>query len=425
MSNALALAAVTAVLKDLLDNALVDGSLNSALGTTVTVTALPPDRLDPEDGPLLNLYLYRVSPNSGWRNAVLPARGGDGTRLADEPLALDLHYLLTASGTQDFEAEILLGYAMQQLHERPVLTREAIRTTLAAPSPVEGTLLPPAAGALAAADLADQVERIKITPELMGIEEVSKLWSAFQTPYRPSVAYQASVVLIESRRPKRAALPVLTLGADGRGPTVVPGLVPPFPTVERVEMPQQKPSAYLGETVRLLGHHLQPDAATPITVELRHPRLALPLTVLVPPANVSEGEVAFTFNTPPAATPPGVYAATVHLTQDGTPRQTGAVAVVLAPRIDGIAANTAGATTTFTVQTVPQVWPEQTAALIVGTREAPAEARALPTGTLSFRMDDVAPGTHPVRLRVDGVESVLIDRMAAPPVFIASQQVTV
>ncbi len=427
MSNALALAAVTAVIKDLLDNALVDASLNTALGTSVTVTAVAPDLIDTAQatGPQLNLYLYRVSPNSGWRNAMMPSRSGDGTRLSDQPLALDLHYLLSAYGTQDFEAEILLGYAMQQLHERPVLTRDAIRTTLAAPSPVDGSILPPAFGALAASDLAEQVELVKITPEPMGIEELSKLWSAFQANYRPSAAYLASVVLIESQRPKHAGLPVLTIGVGDRGPTVATGLVPPFPTLERVVPAAAKPSVYLGETVRLVGHHLAPDAATPVEVTLEHPRLALPLTILVPPAGVSEGEISFVLNTPAAATPPGVYAVSVGLTQSGTPRRTNVLPLALAPRISSIAAATAGTTTTFTVQTVPDVLPEQPASLVVGTREAPAAVHALPTATLTFALENVVPATYPVRLRVEGVESVLIDRTVTPPAYLASEQVTV
>ena len=44
MSNALAIASVTAVLKDLLDNGVVDNSLSSTVGE-VTVSVLPPDRI--------------------------------------------------------------------------------------------------------------------------------------------------------------------------------------------------------------------------------------------------------------------------------------------------------------------------------------------------------------------------------------------
>ena len=75
----------------------------------------------------------------------------------NQPLALDLHYLLTAYGAEDLHAELLLGYAMQLLHETPVLTRQSIRTALL-PSPVNGSILPAALQALSASDLADQVD---------------------------------------------------------------------------------------------------------------------------------------------------------------------------------------------------------------------------------------------------------------------------
>ena len=45
MSNALAIASVTRVLKDLLNNGLIDHDVSDAVGGNVTVTALPPDRI--------------------------------------------------------------------------------------------------------------------------------------------------------------------------------------------------------------------------------------------------------------------------------------------------------------------------------------------------------------------------------------------
>src|SRR5215813_1058101 len=127
----------------------------------------------------------------------LPSRSAvTGERLSNAPLALDLHYVLTAYGKADFQAEILLGYAMHLLHERPVLDRAAIRRALN-PSPLDVSMLPPAFQALTASDLADQVELIKITPATMSSDDMSKLWAAIQSHYRPSSAYQVSVVLIE------------------------------------------------------------------------------------------------------------------------------------------------------------------------------------------------------------------------------------
>src|SRR5215210_1300111 len=98
MSSALAIASVTAVLKDLLDNAVIDHSLSAAVGGPVTVTALSPGQIKPgDDGVVnrqLNLFLYHVTPNTGWRNVDLPSRDSRGNRVANPPLALDLYYLL-------------------------------------------------------------------------------------------------------------------------------------------------------------------------------------------------------------------------------------------------------------------------------------------------------------------------------------------
>ncbi|MCA8978329.1 MAG: DUF4255 domain-containing protein [Planctomycetes bacterium] len=426
MSNALAIAAVTAVIKDMLDNALVDASLNSTLSTSVTVKALPPDlvEVNATTGPALNLYLYRVTPNIGWRNAMLPSRDGAGRRLTNAPLALDLHYLLSAYGTQDLEGEILLGYAMQQLHERPILTRDAIRTTLASPSPVGASILPPAFAALSAADLAEQVELIKVTPDVMTTEDLSKLWGAFQSNYRPSAAYVASVVLIESSQPRRAASPVLTIGEADRGPTVVPGLELPIPTLTAAVPPNRKPSAYLGEVVRLTGHHLAGDAATPHTIELAHPRLLDPLTIVAAPNDVADAEISFAISTPAADTPAGVYALTVVLTRDGKQVRTNAVPLVLAPRIDNVAVAGAGPARQFTVTVTPDVQPQQSVSFLVGSQAAPSSPILAPTDTVVVGFTGLTAGTFPVRLRVDGIDSVLVDYESTPPSYLASQQVT-
>jgi hypothetical protein len=193
----------------LLDNGLIDHNLASTVGN-VTVSAVSPDRVDAAttQQSQLNLFLYQVTPNGAWRNVGLPARDARGARTSNPPLALDLHYLLTAYGVLEFHAEILLGYGMQLLHETPVLTRSAIRTALAPPTVVTGGTLPAYLQALFTSELAEQVEQIKITPETLNTEEISRMWTAFQAHYRPTVAYHVSVVLIESKRSTKAPLPV-------------------------------------------------------------------------------------------------------------------------------------------------------------------------------------------------------------------------
>jgi len=197
MRSGLAIASVTAVLKNLLDNELIQLSATASMGD-VSITVQPPDRIPTgaEERTQLNLWLYRLTPNSGRRRSGTFSTQAD--LLENPPLALDLHYLLTAYGERDFQAEILLGHAIQLLHETPILTRETIRVALASGSSsrASGTALP----LLSASNLADQLEQIKISPEFLSMEEMSKLWSTLQTRSRLSVTYQASMVLIEDRR---------------------------------------------------------------------------------------------------------------------------------------------------------------------------------------------------------------------------------
>ena len=241
MSSALAIAGVTAVLRDLLNDGLINHNVSGLLGSTVTVSAVPPDRVVPANGAestQLNLFLHQVTFNTGWRNHALPSRDGSGTqRLSNPPLALDLHYLVSAYSAEELGSEILLGYAMQLLHETPVLDRKAITTALN-PSPSVETTLPPALRALAECGLADQVEQIKLVPDPLSTEEMSKLWTAVQSHYRPTAAYVATVVLIESSKPTKPTLPVLTRGPVDpvtkleRGVVVQADLLPPFPTIQ-------------------------------------------------------------------------------------------------------------------------------------------------------------------------------------------------
>ena len=136
MSSPLAIAGITQVLKDLLNDGLINHDITNFTGTTVNVTSVPPDRIDLTAEPtLLNIFMYQTTYNQGWRNDSLPSLNSRGERVNNPPLALDLHYLLTAyGGGVELHSEILLGYAMQLMHENPVLMRDSIRIALAPPS---------------------------------------------------------------------------------------------------------------------------------------------------------------------------------------------------------------------------------------------------------------------------------------------------
>ena len=435
MSSPLAVGAVSAVLRNLLDNGLVD--VGAPLGT-VKVTAVAPDTIkldDPDEPPSLNVFLYRTSLNQGWQEVGLPSFDGNGFRVASPPLALNLHYLLTAYGQSDFQAEILLGYAMHLLHERPVLDRAAIRRALD-PSPLGSSILPPAFQALTAADLADQVENVTITYEPIDTEEMSRLWSAIQSHYRPTAGYLVSVVLIEARKPSRTPLPVLSRGpvdlttGKDRGVVVEPGLLPPYPTIVRVEPPDSQPAARLGETVRVAGHHLD---GTSTVVRFAHRLLAEPNEVTI---GASTDTTGIDVPLPSGGTaaqdwPPGVYVVTVSLVRpgDADPRDSNVAAMLLAPEPQLPPTTvTRDATTrrvTVTLNVSPEVRPAQDASLTLGGDTGLARTHATQTPTLTFDLGDVPPGAQWVRLTVDGVESLLVDRSAEPPTFDPGQTVTV
>ncbi|HEU0297981.1 MAG TPA: DUF4255 domain-containing protein [Longimicrobium sp.] len=426
MSTAVAVAAVTAVLKDLLASGMIDHKVGDIVGTGVTISAVAPDTIDLTGGNAklrLNLFLHQVTPNAAWRNAGLPSHDARGVRTAENPLALDLHYLVTAYGLQDLQAEVLLGFAVLLLHQTPVLARSAIRSALA--SPATGPISPNLSKALRAADLPDQVEQIKITPASMNTEEMSRLWSALQAHYRPTAAYQVSVVLIESRRPARSAPPVLTRGPRDpggreRGIVAEPGLLPPVPMIESVEPPASQPAARLGDTVSVTGHHLN---GTNREVELTSERLGVRRTVA---AAAGDGYALLQFVLPnlPADFATGVYrlAARVQRAGDPGPRSTNQLPLVIAPEITTplvpppVVARAAG-TAVVTLDVRPRVRPGQTASLILGEREAPADAITAPAGTLTFRFPNAEAGTFLARLRVDGIDSLVVDRSVTPPVY--------
>jgi Pvc16 N-terminal domain len=200
MTTELSIAAVTAVLKNLLGNGLVSAASSTGIGD-VNITALPPDRLTTgtDERSQLNLFMYRVSPFSALTNRATfirkeqaPAKGN-----SSPPLALELSYLLTACGGEEFHAEVLLGTAMQLLHQTPVLTPETIREALDSFSMKKGKVQShPVKLAIAESQLADQLQQIRITPQFLSFEDMSKLWAALQARYRPSVCYQVSAVTI-------------------------------------------------------------------------------------------------------------------------------------------------------------------------------------------------------------------------------------
>lgn len=392
MSSALAIASVTAVLKDLLLNAAIDADWTDALGD-VRVSALPPDRITaPNNGEpsQLNIFMVQATPNVAWRNVDLPSRDSRGRPVSNPPLALDLHYLLTAYSAEELHGEILLGYAMQLLHETPILKREDIRKSLD-PGQAAATGLPAAMRQLSTSGLADQLELVKLVPEPLSTEEISKLWAAFQTSYRPTAAYQASVVLIERRRPVRAPLPVRE-----RKLFVIPFRRPVIDSVA----PQV---VAVGGTLVLEGKNLDVAGAV-VRVDQDE----------VVPSATAVGRVEVV---PPAATPAGMHAVQVVQPIDlGTANEphggfrSNVVAFVLAPSIASALPAQVAQGSPLAIDVAPPVGRTQEVALLLGeeTIALPLRSDDQPASTLEFPIPANFPtGSHLVRVQVDGAQSAL------------------
>src|SRR5688500_17083120 len=104
MSNTLAIGAVTATLRNLLDGAIAQE------GGGLHVTTLAPEKahtFGQNDGDgRINLFLYHTQINPAWRNRDLP-RQVKANETVFPPLALDLFYIVTAYEKTDGDSSVL------------------------------------------------------------------------------------------------------------------------------------------------------------------------------------------------------------------------------------------------------------------------------------------------------------------------------
>lgn len=217
MSNFLAVATVSAALQRMLTP-----KVSAAVGGAEVWV----DRSDvkrQKSG--VNIYMYRTSIDAVWRNEDLPGRTSDGTLRARPKIPVSLHYLLTFHGKDDeLVPQRLLGATLAALHTHPFIGHDLIGQVK-----TEATAQPPTHPYLATEDLDNTDELVRISPDPMSLDELSKLWSVFfQSPYQLSATYVASAVRIEeSTGTPLDAPPVLQPQLTVRGllqPTIISAL---------------------------------------------------------------------------------------------------------------------------------------------------------------------------------------------------------
>jgi len=434
MSNELAISGVTAILQHYLH-----GVFSKAVGfaSPVTVSCKAPDQIkiaaagssDPENQ--VNLFMHQVTHNQAWRNVDLASMSADGgKRLQNRPLALDLHYLLTAYGSNDWQAEALLGYALMMLHEAPVLTREDVLSALQILTGPPGTFpTNPLTPYLAGSGLADQIEMIKITPETLGREEMAWLWTALKADYRPTFPFQVSVVLMQPSLPTSVPLPVLRRQFAPEPMKMA--------EIAQVQYPPLQAAALPGDSLTVLGENLIGASQVQISNQ-RYGNL--------PPVPLAEGKTfagSAAFTLPPEGVvqyPAGAYELAVQfvdpvqkIVKQTTNRLPFAIAPTLPTQIATTAPVPGSALIAVTVSGLtPPVYEGQAVTLSLSyiniasatapivNRSAPAQPFTGNVTSLTFQVESGLPTATPLlgQLLVDGVSSlVAVQWTPFPPVF--------
>ncbi len=172
-------------------------------------------------------------------------------------MSLDLHFLLTVFGSRasgdyfdETPAHQLLGSAMQVFHDFAIVTDSVL------------TIRPPAGLPVLDPSLRDEREHVKLTLRPLGLEDLSNVWMSLELSYRLSVAYEVSVVQLESTRPRRYPRPVQEL--PGAGPRVftVPLQRPQLDSVavrrpgDTADLERPVAFARVGDTLILRGNRL-------------------------------------------------------------------------------------------------------------------------------------------------------------------------
>ena len=396
MSNFLAVATVTAALQRLLQ----DAAGADVPGAQVT-TDRPESRSDTGPHPLVNVYLYQVIPNGAQRNSDLPTRTQAGAAVHRPRAALDLHYLITFYGSEDeLEPQRLLGSTVRTLHAQPVLTGQLINDVQTA-----ATANPPKHPSLAATDLANQIDRVKLVPLSLNLEELSKLWSVFfQTPYALSVAYQASVVLIEQAVPVTVAARVLErdLAVGARGNPMIGSVraqesaTSPILATSTIDIAG---SDLMGDVtlVRIAGSDIAPSSARPAHVML--PLLTTPAGSLRPGPQTVQVIQRLMLGSPPA---PHAGASSNVAT------------FLLHPSVSAVTPTGTGVSDSIAVQVDLTLGKDQIAVLALidpatgqRTHLFAATPRTADGTTATFSIAGVSAGDHIVQVIVDGAESLL------------------
>ena len=141
------------------------------------ISLISPGGKPPTDT-VASLYLYHVDIDKHLRNQKpLPDPAND-RQFRRPPLPLQLRYLFTPIGDDEPTNQLVLGRVLQHFHDNPVCS------TLA------GLPIGPSFGGAS--------REVRIRPDMLSLEQLSQMWSAFSSPFRAAVAFLIEVAAIDS-----------------------------------------------------------------------------------------------------------------------------------------------------------------------------------------------------------------------------------
>lgn len=138
----------------------------------------------------VSLYLFRVAVNTSRRN-MPPGIGPDGQRFKP-PVPVDLYYLLTPWAKSAVKQHRLLGWAIRQLQDVPVLPASVLNYY----APERDTFRPS--------------ETVELVFETMTPQELENIVNPTKMTQPLSVCYVARTVMLESTVPHAEGAPVQT-----------------------------------------------------------------------------------------------------------------------------------------------------------------------------------------------------------------------